>query len=73
LQRLCQSVDLLGMKLACPASLYQLDDILENRRPVKAVPKGFTKQHVGRCMVPALTSMDLYEQLTALLPGNAPH
>jgi hypothetical protein len=60
------------MKLACPAGLYQLDDILESRRPVKATPKGFTNQHAERCMVPTVASMDLYEQLITLLPGNAP-
>jgi hypothetical protein len=49
------------MKLACPANLYQLDDILEGHRPVKAMLKGFTNQHAGRSMVPALTSMDLCE------------
>jgi hypothetical protein len=35
------------MKLACLTSLYQLDDILEGYRPVKAMPKGFTNQLVG--------------------------
>jgi hypothetical protein len=53
------------MKLACPADLYQLNDILEGRRPVKAMPKCFTNQRTRRCMVPILASMDLYEQLTA--------
>jgi hypothetical protein len=61
------------MKFACPAGLYQLDGILESRRPVKAATKGFTNQHVKRCMVPTIASMDLYEQLVALLPGNALH
>jgi hypothetical protein len=61
------------MKLTRPASLYQLDDILENCRPVKAMSEGFTDQHAGKCMVVALVSMDLCEQLTALLPGNTPH
>jgi hypothetical protein len=65
--------DPLGMKLACPTGLYQLNDVLESLRPVKAPPKGFTNQHVGRCMVPTFTSMDLYEQLAALLSGNALH
>jgi hypothetical protein len=73
LPHMCRCVDLLGMKLACPTSLYQLDGILEGRRTVKSMPKGFTDQHVGRCMVSTLVSMDLYEQLTTLLPGNAPY
>jgi hypothetical protein len=30
-------------------------------------------QRAGRCMVLTLTSMDLCEQLAALLPGNASH
>jgi hypothetical protein len=72
LQCLRRCVDLLGMKLTCAAGLYQLDDILEGCRPVKAVLKGFTNQRVRRCIVPTLASMDLYEHLTALLPGNAP-
>jgi hypothetical protein len=42
----CASVDLLGMKLARIASLYQLDGILEGCRPVKAMLKGFTDQRV---------------------------
>jgi hypothetical protein len=52
---------MLGMELACPAGLYQLDGVLEGCRPVKSMSKGFTDHHAGRCMVPALTSMDLYE------------
>jgi hypothetical protein len=35
--------------------------------------KGFTDQRAGRCMVPALTSMDIYEQVATFFPGNAPH
>jgi hypothetical protein len=68
-----QCVDLLSMKLACPACHYQLDSVLQSRRPVEAMPKGFTNQRAGRCMVPTLTSMDFCEQPAALLPGNAPH
>jgi hypothetical protein len=66
-------VELLRVELAYLAGLYQLDGVLEGYRPVKYVLKGFTDQCAGRCMVPALTSMDLSEQLAALLPGNAPH
>jgi hypothetical protein len=66
-------VYLLGMKLACPAGLYQLNGVLESHRLVKVVSKGFTNQRVGRYMVPALASIDLYEQFVALLPSNAPH
>jgi hypothetical protein len=66
-------VDLLGMKLARPTSLYELGSILKGRRPVKVVLKGFTNQCVGRHVIPTLTSMDLYEQLTSLLLGNTPH
>jgi hypothetical protein len=65
-------MDLLGIKLACSASLYQLDDILEGCRPVKAMPKGFTDQRVRWCMVATLASMDLYKQLTALFSVCAP-
>jgi hypothetical protein len=61
------------MELACLAGLYQLAGVLEGCRLVKSVPKGFTNQHVRRCMVLALTSMDLCEQIVALLPGNTPH
>jgi hypothetical protein len=66
-------VDLLGMKLAGPTSLYQLDGVQDSCRPVKAVSEGFTNQHVGRCMVVILASMNLYKQLTALRPGYASH
>jgi hypothetical protein len=58
---MCQCVDLLGMELACPIGLYHLDDILEGCMPVKSMPKGFTDQRAGRCMVPTLTSVDLCE------------
>jgi hypothetical protein len=40
---------------------------------VKAVLQGFIDQHAGGCMVFALASMDLYEQLVALLSGYALH
>jgi hypothetical protein len=66
-------VDLPGVELACLAGLHHLDDVLEGCRPVKSMPKGFTDQRVGRCMVFSLTSMNLYEQIVALLPGNAPY
>jgi hypothetical protein len=66
-------VDLLDVKLACPMGLYQLDDVLKGCRPVKAMLKGFTNQHTRRCMISILTSMELCEQLVALLPGNTPH
>jgi hypothetical protein len=49
------------MELALSVSLFQLDDILEGCRLVKAMPEGFTDQHAGRCVVPVSTSMDLYE------------
>jgi hypothetical protein len=54
-------VDLLGVELARSASVYQLDSVLEGYRTIKAITEGFTDQHAGRCMVPALASMDLYE------------
>jgi hypothetical protein len=73
LQRLCRHVDLLGVELTRLAGLYPLDDVLESCRPVKSVPKGFTDQRVGRCMVLTLTSMNFYEQLAAFLPGDAPY
>jgi hypothetical protein len=66
-------VDLLGMKLTRPAVPYQFNGILEGCRPVKSVPKGFTDQRAGRYMVPALTSMDIREQVATFFPGNAPH
>jgi hypothetical protein len=40
-------VDLLGIKLAHLASLYQLDGILQGCRLVKVMPKGFTDQRTG--------------------------
>jgi hypothetical protein len=61
------------MELAYLTGLYQLDGVLEGCRPVKSMPKGLTDQRAERCMVPALTSMDLCKQIVALLPGNAPH
>jgi hypothetical protein len=73
LQRLRRCVDLLGVKLARAAGLYQLDGILKGCRPVKSVLKGFTNQRVGRRMIPTLLSMDLCEQLAALLPCNTLH
>jgi hypothetical protein len=60
LQHLCRCVDLLGMELALILSLYQLDDVLEGCRLVKAMPKGFTDQCAGRCVVPTLSPMDLF-------------
>jgi hypothetical protein len=42
------------MELACPASLYNLDGVLDSCRLVKVVPEGFTDQGAGRCMVPHL-------------------
>jgi hypothetical protein len=68
LQRLHRCVDLLGMKLTRPASLYQLNGVLESYRPVKAMLESLTNQRVGRHMVVTLTYMDLYEQL----PGYPP-
>jgi hypothetical protein len=73
LQHLRWRVDLFGVELAGLVGLQQLNDVLEGCRPVKSIPKGFTDQHVERCMVPALTSMDLCKQLAALLLGNAPY
>jgi hypothetical protein len=61
------------MELTCLAGLYQLDGVLESCRPVKSVPKGFTDQRAGRCVVPTLTSMNFCEQLATLFSGNAPH
>jgi hypothetical protein len=61
------------MKLACPAGLYQLDNVLKGCRSVKAVLKGFTNKRVERRMILTLASMDLCEQLAALLLGNTPH
>jgi hypothetical protein len=61
------------MELTCPAGFYQLDGILESRKPVEVVMKCLTNQRVGRCMVLTLASMDLYEQLIALLVDNEPH
>jgi hypothetical protein len=54
-------VDLLGMKQTCPVSLYQHDGVLDGCRPVEAMSEGYTNQCKGRCMVAALTSMDLCE------------
>jgi hypothetical protein len=50
---------LLGVELTHSASLYQLNDVLGGCRLVKATPKGFTDQRVGRCVVPTLASVDL--------------
>jgi hypothetical protein len=66
-------VDLLGVKLAHPVGLYQLDGILEGCRLVKVVLKGFTNHRAGRRVIPTLASMNLCEQLIALLLGNTPH
>jgi hypothetical protein len=61
------------VNLARPTGLYQLDGVLEGCRLVKAVPKGFPNQCVGRHVILTLASMDLCEQLAALLPSNTPH
>jgi hypothetical protein len=61
------------MELACLTGLHQLNGILEGYSPVKSVLKGFTDQRAGRCMVFTLTTMDFYEQIVALLSGDAPH
>jgi hypothetical protein len=47
------------MKLTHPATLYQLNGILESCRPVNALPESLTNQREGRYMVVALASMDL--------------
>jgi hypothetical protein len=49
------------MELAYFASLYHRDGVLEGCRLVKAMSEGFIDQRAGRCVVPALTSMDLCE------------
>jgi hypothetical protein len=54
-------MDLLGMELTCLAGIYQFNGVLEGRRLIKSMPKGFTEQRAGRCMVLTLASMDLYE------------
>jgi hypothetical protein len=61
LQCLYWCVDLLGVELARSVSLYQINGVREGCRPAKAVLEGFTDQHVGRCVVPTLASMDLCE------------
>jgi hypothetical protein len=61
------------MKLARVTGLYELDDVLEGCRLVKSVLKGFIDQRARRHMIPTLTSMDLYEQLTTFLPANTPY
>jgi hypothetical protein len=66
-------VYLLYVELTRLAGLYHLSYILEGGWPVKAMPEGLTNQCAGCGMTSALTSMDLREQLTALLLGNAPH
>jgi hypothetical protein len=73
LQHLRWRVDLLSVELTCLACLHQLDGVMEGCRSVNTMPKGFINQRAGRCMVPALTSMDLCSQLATLFPGNAPH
>jgi hypothetical protein len=47
LQCLRWCVDLLDVELACLASLYQHNVILEGYMLVEAMPKGFTDQHAG--------------------------
>jgi hypothetical protein len=37
------------------------------------MPKGFIDQRVGGSMIATLTSIDLYEQLTAVFLGYALH
>jgi hypothetical protein len=66
-------VDLLGVKLTHATGFYQLDSVMEGCRPVKYVPKGFIEQRAGRRVIPTLTSMYFYEQLTAILSGNTSH
>jgi hypothetical protein len=73
LQSLSWCVYLLCMELTCFTGLYQLSCILESGWPIEAVPEGLTNQCVGWRMTSALTSMDLREELTALLLGDAPH
>jgi hypothetical protein len=54
-------VNLLDVKLAHSASFYQLDGVLESRKPVEAMLEGFTNQRARRCVVAALATMYLYK------------
>jgi hypothetical protein len=61
------------MELTHLAGLYHLSCILESGWPVEAMPEGLTDQCAGWGMTSALPSMNLHEQLMALLLGDAPH
>jgi hypothetical protein len=73
LQSLSRCVYLLCVELARFTGLYQLGCILEGGWPVKAMPEGLTDQCAGSRMTSTVPSMDLHEQLMALLLGDAPH
>jgi hypothetical protein len=52
---------MLGEALAAIAMLHQLIYIPQGRRLVELVVKGFSHQGSGRCMVPALSLMYLFQ------------
>jgi hypothetical protein len=61
------------MELTRFVGLYHLSCILEGGWPVEAMLEGLTDQCARSGMTSALTSMDLREELTALLLDDAPH
>ena len=61
-------VDLLGMEFARPD---ELGGVLEHSGPVKATAKSFTSEGARRRVVAAISSMDVSEQLSPLLGGDA--
>jgi hypothetical protein len=54
---------MLGEALAAIAMLHQLICIPQGRRLVETVAKSFSHQGSGRCVVPALSLMYLFQQL----------
>jgi hypothetical protein len=54
---------MLGEALAAIAMLHQLFCVLLGRWPIETMAEGFSHQGSGRCVMPALPLMYLFQQL----------
>jgi hypothetical protein len=57
------SVSMLGEALAAVTMLHQLFWVLLGHRPIETVTEGLSHQGSGRCVMPALPLMYLFQQL----------
>src|SRR5512139_2208423 len=64
-------MDLLGVELTRSASPDQVDRIIERRRPIKTLTKGFANQGARGGVGSAFAFMDIGKKLDALFPRDA--